>query len=149
MPIIYDILSLLTHPDLFAFLYNYKYPYDMVMQRREYYRLALSAIFETIYGTPATKSGVRFQYQNETASEKEYILDYFRLVALMSLKDSRDTDTGLRSTLMLSPLLTPPFQVLDQELYDIDIEYGGLDQVSVSTIVIHRGIYIYKQGYAL
>lgn len=108
----------------------------MVLQRREYYKLAYSAIFETIYGTPPLQSGVRFEYESEFMLNKEYMLNYFELLTLMTQQDSRETDEELNNTLMLSPLVCPTFQVLDSELLDIDIEYGGLDQVSVCTSAI-------------
>ena len=103
----------------------------MVMQRREYYKHALNAVFETIYGTCARISGVQFECESAFIQKKEYIFDFFKLVALTSQQDSRATGEELNSTPMLSPLLCPLLQALDQQFYDVDIEYGGLDQVSV------------------
>ena len=121
----------------------------MVMQRREYYRFSFNAIFETIYGTPAPISGVRFENQSDTATEKEYITNYFKVIALMTQQDSRETEIEIKTTEMLGPLIGPPLQLLDQQLHDIDIEYGGLDQVSVSTSDTHPYIHIDRLGYAL
>lgn len=106
----------------------------MVIQRTEYYKFAFSAIFETIYGTPVPGSGVRFEYESAFMAGKEYILEFFKLVALTSQQDSR---VVCEETQMLGPLLCAPLQALDHQFYDIDIEYGGLDQVSMLSVLAY------------
>lgn len=124
---------LILSADIYGFLINYKYPFSMVMQRAKYYKFAFCAIFETIYGIPASKLGVRFEHESTYHLEKENITNLLKMIALTAQQDIRATGEELKHTPMLSPLLCPAVQALNQQIFDADIEFGGLDQVSFIT----------------
>ncbi|KAF3912500.1 hypothetical protein ABW20_dc0106358 [Dactylellina cionopaga] len=68
--------------DLYAFLVNYKYPRPLVAQRTEYYRYALSAVFEAILGLPA--STIQFHQDSTFAAQPQFMFDAYDLLSLTS-----------------------------------------------------------------
>ncbi|KAF3167129.1 hypothetical protein TWF225_012054 [Orbilia oligospora] len=112
--------------DIYAFLVNYKYPLPVVEQRTNYYKYSLAALFEAINGRPS--SAIQFQLQSTHCTTKEYTLDLFKILSLTSQADARSPNDELRNTKMLSPLLCPLLQALDEPWMRCDFTLGGLDQ---------------------
>ncbi|EWC47536.1 hypothetical protein DRE_00504 [Drechslerella stenobrocha 248] len=113
--------------DIYAFLVNYKYPRSIVAHRAEYYKLALGALFEAILGLPVSR--IQFRQQASFANTPEYINDIYELLSLTSLAAARSPNDELRNTTMMSPLICPIIQTLDEQYMNCDIQLGGLDQV--------------------
>ncbi|KAK6339765.1 hypothetical protein TWF718_009159 [Orbilia javanica] len=112
--------------DIYAFLVNFKYPLQVVEHRTNYYKYALGALFEAINGRPA--SSLQFHPQSAHCTTKEYTLDLFKVLSLTSQADARSPNDELRNTKMLSPLICPLLQALDEPWMKCDFTLGGLDQ---------------------
>ncbi|KAK6511612.1 hypothetical protein TWF481_000527 [Arthrobotrys musiformis] len=133
-----SLLDLTNIPrvDLYAFLVNYKYPRSLVTNRREYYRFALSAVFEAVAGLPA--STIEFHQETSYATTPDFINDAYELLSLTSIAEARSPNDELGSTTMLSPLMVTIVQSLDERYMDCDFQLGGLDQA---------GYYVYGDAY--
>lgn len=59
----------------------------------------------------------------------EFMVDFWKLCALCSQQDARDTGPEVGVSSMLGPLLTPLLQELGEEYLGVDVELGGADQV--------------------
>ncbi|KAJ6258202.1 Tyrosine--tRNA ligase [Drechslerella dactyloides] len=116
--------------DVYAFLVNYKHPRSLVAHRAEYYRFALSAVFEAILGLPVSR--IQFHQETAFADTPEFINDTYELLSLTSLAAARSPNDELRNTMMISPLMCPVVQSLDERYMNCDIQLGGLDQVCFS-----------------
>ncbi|KAK6335013.1 hypothetical protein TWF718_010455 [Orbilia javanica] len=112
--------------DLYAFLVNYRHSRPLVTHRREYYRFALSAVFEAISGLPA--STIEFHQETSYSATPNFINDAYELLSFTSLATARSPNDELGGTTMLSPLMVPIVQALDERYMDCDFQLGGLDQ---------------------
>ncbi|EGX50054.1 hypothetical protein AOL_s00076g405 [Orbilia oligospora ATCC 24927] len=122
--------------DLYAFLVNYRHSRSLVASRREYYRFALTAVFETISGLPA--STIAFHQETSFSVSPDFINDVYELLSYTSLGEARSPNEELATTTMLSPLVVPIVQALDERYMDCDFQLGGLDQA---------GYYVYGDKY--
>ncbi|KAK6510653.1 hypothetical protein TWF506_009755 [Arthrobotrys conoides] len=122
--------------DLYAFLVNYRHSRSLVTSRREYYRFALSAVFEAITGLPV--STIEFHQETSFSASSNFINDAYELLSFTSLGEARSPNEELASTTMLSPLMVPIVQALDERYMDCDFQLGGLDQ---------SGYYVYGDKY--
>lgn len=98
----------------------------------------MGAALEAI-GVPAT----RVSWISESSHHlrtKQYFFDQLRMCALATQSASRETGEELSNTTMLSPLLCPIFQALDEEYLGADIQFGGVDQVdgAISLSLLQR-----------
>ncbi|KAM4062691.1 tRNA synthetases class I (W and y) domain-containing protein [Hirsutella rhossiliensis] len=111
--------------DLYAFLVNYKFPWDQVRNRTTYYRFLITAALRAA-GVSMCKISVieMSSYQ----STPEFMADFWKLCALCSQQDARETGAEVGGSTMLSPLLTPLLQELGEEYLGVDVELGGRDQ---------------------
>lgn len=112
--------------DIYAFCVNYKHSLEVVGYRAKYYQFVMGAALEAI-GVPAT----RVSWISESSHHlrtKQYFFDQLRMCALATQSASRETGEELSNTTMLSPLLCPIFQALDEEYLGADIQFGGVDQ---------------------
>jgi tyrosyl-tRNA synthetase len=112
--------------DTYAFLVNYKYSWEQVLQRTEYYRYLVKAVLEAI---GISSSRVRFVENSSYEGTKEFVIDHYKLCALLSRQDCMDTGAEVSASTMFSPMLTPGLQSLAEEYLDIDMQFGGTDQV--------------------
>lgn len=112
--------------DVYGFLVNYIHPMEMVAHRREYYRLLVGAVLQSLGVQP---SQVKFVNESSIAYSKEFMVDLQRLCALMTQQDARNTCDEIANTSMLSPMLCCIHQSLSEEYLSMDIQFGGEDQV--------------------
>ncbi len=99
---------------------------DLIEHRRKYYHFLVSAILQSL-GVDLAK--VRFVSESSFAYTKPYVTDVLRTTALMTQQDARDADQEIEDATMLSPLLSCVYQTLSEQYLDIDIQFGGEDQV--------------------
>ncbi|KAF4506032.1 hypothetical protein G6O67_006156 [Ophiocordyceps sinensis] len=111
--------------DSYAFLVNYKFPWEQVRHRTKYYRWLMTAALEAV-GVPMAK--VSMVDSTSYQGTPEFMVDFWKLCALCSQQDARDTGAEVGSSTMLSPLLTPLLQELGEEYLGVDVELGGTDQ---------------------
>lgn len=100
---------------------------DQVVQRMLYYKFIVMAALEAI-GVPSSK--VRFVQESSYQTNKEFILDQWRLCTLVPQKAVKDAWDRSYNPDMLSPMLCPGLQTLSEEHLGIDFQFGGDDQVN-------------------
>jgi len=126
-----DIKSILTllFPDVHAFLDNLKAPIELVARRVDYYRLLLTSVLRSL-GIPLELLtfvvGSSYQYS------PEYNMDKYKLCAVTTEHDARKAGAEVVKQVtspLLSGLLYPLLQALDEEYLKVDFQFGGVDQV--------------------
>lgn len=112
--------------DSYAFLVNYKFPWDQVLQRTKYYKSLITAALKAV-GVPMSK--VSMIEMTSYQGKPEFLVDFWKLCALCSQQDTRDTGAEVSASTMLSPMLSPLLQELGEEYAGADVQFGGTDQV--------------------
>ncbi|CAG8682832.1 13851_t:CDS:2 [Acaulospora morrowiae] len=124
--------------DIHAFLDNMKAPLELVKFRTKYYEELIKAAFVSI-GVPIDK--LKFVVGSDYQLTKEYSLDNFRLCATVTEHDAKKAGAEVVKQVesaLLSGLLYPGLQALDEEYLGVDAQFGGVDQ---------RKIFVYAEKY--
>lgn len=117
--------------DVHAFLDNLKAPLELVDHRTKYYKYLLLAVFTSL-GIPTSK--LRFVEGSSYQLSKEYNLDNYKLCAIVSEHDAKKAGAEVVKQVdspLLSGLLYPGLQALDEQYLDVDFQFGGIDQVNI------------------
>lgn len=119
--------------DLHAYLDNMKAPWELLMLRTEYYEHVIKAMLSSI-GVPLDK--LRFVRGTDYQLSKEYTLDVYRLSSLVTEHDAKKAGAEVVKQVdhpLLSGLLYPGLQALDEEYLKVDAQFGGVDQRKIFT----------------
>ncbi|KAF4596436.1 hypothetical protein EYR40_007870 [Pleurotus pulmonarius] len=130
--------------DVHAFLDNMKAPLDLVAHRTKYYEYILLAVFHSL-GIPTSK--LVFVQGSSYQLTKEYNLDNYKLCATVSEHDAKKAGAEVVKQVespLLSGLLYPGLQALDEEYLGVDFQFGGVDQRKIFTFA---ELYLPKLGY--
>ncbi len=114
--------------DIHAMLDNLKTPIDLMEARVQYYKAILSELYKAL-GIKLSK--IKFVRGSDFQLKKKYIMDVYKLSALMSVercKHAASEVVKFGENPKLSGFLYPLLQALDEEYLKVDIQYGGLDQ---------------------
>ncbi|ODV88032.1 hypothetical protein CANARDRAFT_26192 [[Candida] arabinofermentans NRRL YB-2248] len=114
--------------DLHAFLDNMKAPLEVVQYRAKYYGMVVRAILKSI-GVPIEK--LKFVVGSEYQQSPEYIMDIFKLSNIVSQNDAKRAGADVVKQVanpLLSGLIYPLMQALDEEHLKCDAQFGGVDQ---------------------
>lgn len=114
--------------DLHAFLDNMKAPLEVVNYRAKFYELSIKAILKSI-GVPIEK--LKFVVGSSYQLKPDYTLDIFRLSNIVSQNDAKRAGADVVkqvSNPLLSGLIYPLMQALDEQYLDVDCQFGGVDQ---------------------
>ncbi|KAK1232073.1 hypothetical protein PQX77_004791 [Marasmius sp. AFHP31] len=136
-------MDLLT--DVHAFLDNLKAPLELVAHRTKYYKFILLAVFQSL-GIPTSK--LTFVEGSSYQLTKEYNLDNYRLCATVTEHDAKKAGAEVVKQVespLLSGLLYPGLQALDEQYLDVDFQFGGIDQRKIFTFA---ELYLPRLGYA-
>ena len=120
--------------DIHAFLDNLKAPLEVVEHRTSYYKHLLLAVFRSL-GIPVSK--LKFVQGSSYQLSREYNMDNYRLCATVSEHDAKKAGAEVVKQVespLLSGLLYPGMQALDEQYLGVDFQFGGVDQVCLSTI---------------
>lgn len=131
--------------DLHAYLDNMKAPWDLLSLRTEYYEAAIKAILTSI-GVPLEK--LKFVRGTEYQLSKEYTLDVYRMSSVITDHDAKKAGAEVVKQVehpLLSGLLYPALQALDEEYLKVDAQFGGVDQRKIFTL---SEKYLPQLGYA-
>lgn len=131
--------------DLHAYLDNMKAPWELLAHRTRYYELVIKELLETI-GVPLDK--LRFIRGSDFQLTREYILDVFRLSTICSEHDAKKAGADVVKQVenaMLSGLIYPGMQALDEHYLGVDAQFGGVDQ---RRIFVFAEKYMPQLGYA-
>ncbi|CAH2087402.1 unnamed protein product [Euphydryas editha] len=114
--------------DLHAYLDNMKAPWELLALRTEYYEAAIKAMLTSI-GVPLEK--LKFVRGTEYQLSKEYTLDVYRMSSVITEHDAKKAGAEVVKQVehpLLSGLLYPGLQALDEEYLKVDAQFGGVDQ---------------------
>ncbi|XP_026965060.1 tyrosine--tRNA ligase, cytoplasmic isoform X3 [Orcinus orca] len=119
--------------DLHAYLDNMKAPWELLELRTSYYENVIKAMLESI-GVPLEK--LRFIKGTDYQLSKEYTLDVYRLSSVVTQHDAKKAGAEVVKQVehpLLSGLLYPGLQALDEEYLKVDAQFGGVDQRKIFT----------------
>ncbi|XP_063311977.1 tyrosine--tRNA ligase, cytoplasmic [Pelobates fuscus] len=131
--------------DLHAYLDNMKAPWDLLELRTRYYEQVIQAMLLSI-GVPLER--LRFIRGTEYQLSKEYTLDVYRLSSVVTQHDAKKAGAEVVKQVehpLLSGLLYPGLQALDEEYLKVDAQFGGVDQRKIFTFAEK---YLPALGYA-
>ncbi|KAH7912102.1 hypothetical protein BJ138DRAFT_1084271 [Hygrophoropsis aurantiaca] len=131
--------------DVHAFLDNLKAPLDLVAHRTKYYEFVLRTVFETL-GIPTSK--LIFVQGSDYQLTREYNLDNYRLCASVTEHDAKKAGAEVVKQVdspLLSGLLYPGLQALDEQYLGVDFQFGGVDQRKIFTFA---ELHLPRLGYA-
>merc|ERR1711936_859246 len=131
--------------DLHAYLDNMKAPWELLKLRTQYYEHAIKAMLESL-GVPLEK--LKFVRGTDFELSKEYTLDVYKLASLVTEHDARKAGAEVVKQVqhpLLSGLLYPGLQALDEEYLKCDAQFGGVDQRKIFT---YAEKYLPALGYA-
>jgi tyrosyl-tRNA synthetase len=114
--------------DIHAFLDNMKAPLELVQHRAKYYEHMIKTVLKSL-GVPIEK--LKFVIGSSYQLSKEYTMDNFRLSALVTEHDAKKAGAEVVKQVaspLLSGLLYPGMQALDEEHLKVDAQFGGVDQ---------------------
>ncbi|XP_048848487.1 tyrosine--tRNA ligase, cytoplasmic [Brienomyrus brachyistius] len=131
--------------DLHAYLDNMKAPWDLLELRTKYYEQVIKAMLESI-GVPLEK--LKFIKGTDFQLSREYTLDVYRLSSVVTEHDAKKAGAEVVKQVehpLLSGLLYPGLQALDEEYLKVDAQFGGVDQRKIFTLAEK---YLPSLGYA-
>ncbi|MEQ2260457.1 Tyrosine--tRNA ligase, cytoplasmic [Xenotaenia resolanae] len=131
--------------DLHAYLDNMKAPWELLELRVKYYEQVIKAMLESI-GVPLQK--LRFIKGTDFQLSREYTLDVYRLSSMVTEHDAKKAGAEVVKQVehpLLSGLLYPGLQALDEEYLQVDAQFGGVDQRKIFTLAEK---YLPSLGYA-
>ncbi|KAJ8514416.1 hypothetical protein ONZ45_g8032 [Pleurotus djamor] len=123
---------------------NLKAPLDLVAHRTKYYEHILLAVFHSL-GIPTSK--LVFVQGSSYQLSKEYNLDNYKLCATVTEHDAKKAGAEVVKQVespLLSGLLYPGLQALDEEYLGVDFQFGGVDQRKIFTFA---ELYLPRLGY--
>lgn len=119
--------------DLHAYLDNMKAPWELLELRVKYYQAVIKAMLKSI-GVDLAK--LKFVKGTDFQLTREYTLDVYRLSTVVTEHDARKAGAEVVKQVdhpLLSGLLYPGLQALDEEYLKCDAQFGGVDQRKIFT----------------
>ncbi|KAL2725168.1 hypothetical protein V1478_007841, partial [Vespula squamosa] len=119
--------------DLHAYLDNMKAPWELLALRTEYYEVIIKAMLKSI-DVPLDK--LKFVKGTDYQLSKEYTLDMYRLSSIITEHDAKKAGAEVVKQIanpLLSGLLYPGLQALDEQYLQVDAQFGGVDQRKIFT----------------
>lgn len=119
--------------DLHAYLDNMKAPWELLAYRTQYYEALIKAMLQSI-NVPLDK--LRFIRGTDFQLSREYTLDVYKLTSVVTEHDARKAGAEVVKQVdspLLSGLLYPGLQALDEEYLKVDCQFGGVDQRKIFT----------------
>lgn len=119
--------------DLHAYLDNMKAPWELLELRVQYYEHSIKAMLQSI-GVSLDK--LRFVKGTDYQLSKEYTLDVYRMTSVITEHDAKKAGAEVVKQVdhpLLSGLLYPGLQALDEEYLKVDAQFGGVDQRKIFT----------------
>ncbi|KRZ10677.1 Tyrosine--tRNA ligase, cytoplasmic [Trichinella zimbabwensis] len=131
--------------DLHAYLDNMKAPWELLKLRTQYYEIVIKLLLQTV-GVPLEK--LKFVRGTEFQLSRNYTLDVYRISSLVTQHDAKKAGAEVVKQVehpLLSGLLYPCLQALDEEYLKVDAQFGGVDQRKIFTF---SEKYLPSLGYA-
>lgn len=121
-----------------------KAPIELVKQRADYYRRILVAVLQAI-GVPIDR--LTFVLGSSYQLTEKYNFDTYRLAAMVTEHDAKKAGAEVVKQVaspLISGLLYPGLQALDEQYLDVDFQFGGIDQRKIFTFAEQ---YLPRLGY--
>lgn len=120
--------------DVHAFLDNLKAPLELVQHRTRYYERVIKSVLSSLgVSLDKLKFIVGSSYQMSTA----YTLDVYKFCVFCTEHDAKKAGAEVIKQVdnpLLSGLLYPGLQALDEQYLDVDAQFGGVDQRKIFTL---------------
>ncbi|KAI3649669.1 hypothetical protein MP228_005301 [Amoeboaphelidium protococcarum] len=119
--------------DLHAYLDNQKAPWELLTYRIKYYR---ALIEKTLLALGVPIDQLQFVVGTSFQLSEKYTLDSYRLASVVTEHDARKAGSEVVKNVehpLLSGLIYPGLQALDEEYLDVDAQFGGTDQRKIFT----------------
>lgn len=119
--------------DLHAYLDNMKAPWSLLQERTKYYEAVIKAMLTSL-GVPLEK--LKFVRGTDYQLSKEYTLDVYRLSSVVTQHDAKKAGAEVVKQVehpLMSGILYPGLQALDEEYLKVDAQFGGVDQRKIFT----------------
>jgi tyrosyl-tRNA synthetase len=110
-----------------------KAPWELLRLRTKYYEAAIIAMLDSI-GVPSNK--LKFVVGTSFQLSEKYTLDVYRLLAMVTEHDAKKAGAEVVKQVespLMSGLVYPLLQALDEEYLGIDVQFGGVDQRKIFT----------------
>ncbi|ODO08776.1 phosphoribosylaminoimidazolesuccinocarboxamide synthase [Cryptococcus wingfieldii CBS 7118] len=130
---------------LHAFLDASKSTLETVQYRVKYYATLLKTVF-TALGVPTDK--LEFITGSSYQLKADYTLDVYKFHALTSTREAEHAGADVvkeSESPLMSSLLYPGLQALDEEYLGVDFQFGGVDQRKIFMYASH---FLPRLGYA-
>lgn len=130
--------------DIHAYLDNMKSTWELLEYRVNYYEFIIKEIL-TLVGVPIDK--LKFVKGSTYQLKDDYQLDVLKVSALASLRDVQKAGAEVVKQVespLMSSMLYPILQALDEEYLHVDAQFGGVDQ---RKIFMFAREYLPKVGY--
>lgn len=114
--------------DIHGFLDNLKAPIELVNFRAEYYKYVINSLLKAV-NVPIDK--LEFVLGSSYQLSAKYTMDLFRLSSVVTEHDAKKAGAEVVKQVaspLLSGLIYPLMQSLDEEHLDVDAQFGGVDQ---------------------
>ncbi|KZV65646.1 tyrosine tRNA ligase [Peniophora sp. CONT] len=131
--------------DIHAFLDNLKAPFELIEKRSQYYERLIFTVLKSL-GVPVEK--LVFVKGSSYQLDPKYTMDNFRLCATVTEHDAKKAGAEVVKQVespLLSGLIYPGMQALDEEHLGVDFQFGGIDQRKIFTFA---ELYLPRLGYA-
>lgn len=123
-----------------------KAPWELLRLRTEYYEAVIKAMLQSI-GVPIDK--LKFVIGTSYQLSREYNLDVYRLMALTTEHDAKKAGAEVVKQVdspLLSGLVYPLLQALDEEYLGADAQFGGVRNYFVLVQTCHSAISYNKRA---
>jgi tyrosyl-tRNA synthetase len=120
--------------DLHAFLDNLKSDWTVLGYRTEYYEAVIKGMLQAI-GVSIEK--LKFVRGTSYQLSREYTLDAYKLSTITTERNAKKAGAEVVKQVaspLLSGLLYPLLQALDEQYLDVDAQFGGVDQRKIFTL---------------
>ncbi|KAJ2960319.1 hypothetical protein NQZ79_g4284 [Umbelopsis isabellina] len=131
--------------DIHAFLDNMKAPLELVKHRTNYYKQVIISLLKSV---GVSTDNLKFVVGSSYQLSQEYSMDNFRLATSVSQHDAKKAGAEVVKQVdspLLSALIYPGMQALDEQYLGVDAQFGGVDQRKIFTFAEK---YLPQLGYA-
>lgn len=129
--------------DIHAFLDNLKASFNQIETRTKYYEFLILEVLKVL----EIQSGFSIVRGSSFQTKSDYSMDLLKLSSLTTQRDAIKAGASVVKQVenpLLSSLIYPSMQALDEQYLDVDVQFGGVDQRKIFTYAMK---YLPKLGY--
>ena len=119
--------------NLHAYLDNMKAPWELLQKRTEYYEVLIKGMLKALK-VPLEK--LRFVCGTEYQLKENYTACVYQIIGMTSTHDAGKAGCEVvkqTSDPLISGIIYPLLQALDEEFLGVDAQFGGVDQRKIFT----------------